>query len=70
MTHQLSQSALARFGSKSEGGIGEATDGPLEAGMQGFPEDNDFAELTSGGLPAFPSHSYFTQPEVFEEPPS
>jgi phage tail protein X len=65
VTDQLCQSTYARLGAKIERRIGEATDGLLKPGMQGFPQGNDFPDLPAGRVPAFPSHLYFMKPEAF-----
>jgi hypothetical protein len=65
VTDQLRQSTYARLGAKIERRIGEAADGPLEPGMQSFPQGNDFPDLPAGRVPAFLSHPYFTKPEAF-----
>jgi hypothetical protein len=63
VTDQLRQSTYARLGAKIERRIGEAANGLLEPGMQGFPQSNDFPDLPAGHVPAFLSHLYFTKPE-------
>lgn len=65
VTDQLRQSTYARLGAKIERRIGQATDGLLEPGMQGFPQGNDFPDLSAGRVPAFLSHLYFTKPKIF-----